>query len=45
MVVTLHLCRGNFKSTYMGSGGYAAVQHVLFERIDVDETGKISGLF
>jgi 5-methyltetrahydropteroyltriglutamate--homocysteine methyltransferase len=36
MTVTLHLCRGNFKSTYMGSGGYAAVQHVLFEHIDVD---------
>jgi 5-methyltetrahydropteroyltriglutamate--homocysteine methyltransferase len=36
MTVTLHLCRGNFKSTYMGAGGYAAVQHVLFERIDVD---------
>ena len=36
MTVTLHLCRGNFQSTYMGSGGYAAVQDVLFNRIDVD---------
>jgi 5-methyltetrahydropteroyltriglutamate--homocysteine methyltransferase len=36
MTVTLHLCRGNFKSTYMGSGGYAAVQEVLFNGIDVD---------
>lgn len=36
MTVTLHLCRGNFKSTYMGSGGYSAVQDVLFNDIDVD---------
>jgi 5-methyltetrahydropteroyltriglutamate--homocysteine methyltransferase len=36
MTVTLHLCRGNFKSTFMGSGGYEAVQEVLFGGIDVD---------
>jgi 5-methyltetrahydropteroyltriglutamate--homocysteine methyltransferase len=36
MAVTLHLCRGNFKSTFMGSGGYEAVQEVLFGGIDVD---------
>jgi 5-methyltetrahydropteroyltriglutamate--homocysteine methyltransferase len=36
MTVTLHLCRGNFRSTFMGSGGYEAQQEVLFERIDVD---------
>jgi methionine synthase II (cobalamin-independent) len=35
MTVTLHLCRGNFKSTYMGEGGYAAVEDVLFNEIDV----------
>jgi 5-methyltetrahydropteroyltriglutamate--homocysteine methyltransferase len=35
MTVTLHLCRGNFKSTYMGAGGYEAVQDVLFNEIDV----------
>jgi 5-methyltetrahydropteroyltriglutamate--homocysteine methyltransferase len=35
MTVTLHLCRGNFKSTYMGAGGYAAVEDVLFNAIDV----------
>ena len=36
MTVTLHLCRGNFKSTYMGAGGYEAVEDVLFNEIDVD---------
>ena len=35
MTVALHLCRGNFKSTFMGSGGYASVQDVLFNEIDV----------
>jgi 5-methyltetrahydropteroyltriglutamate--homocysteine methyltransferase len=33
--VTLHLCRGNFKSTYMGAGGYEAVEDVLFNEIGV----------
>jgi len=36
MTVTMHLCRGNFKSTFMGSGGYDAVQEILFGKIDVD---------
>jgi 5-methyltetrahydropteroyltriglutamate--homocysteine methyltransferase len=36
MTVTLHLCRGNFKSTYMGEGGYDVVEDVLFNEIDVD---------
>ena len=35
MTVTLHLCRGNFKSTFMGRGGYEAVQDVLFNEIGV----------
>jgi 5-methyltetrahydropteroyltriglutamate--homocysteine methyltransferase len=35
MTVTLHLCRGNFRSTYMGAGGYEAVQDVLFNEIRV----------
>ena len=35
MTVTLHMCRGNYKSTYMGSGGYAAVEELIFERINV----------
>ena len=36
MTITLHLCRGNFKSTYMGEGAYDAVDDVLFDAIDVD---------
>jgi 5-methyltetrahydropteroyltriglutamate--homocysteine methyltransferase len=35
MTVTLHLCRGNFKSTYMGAGGYEIVEDVLFNQIGV----------
>ncbi len=35
MTVTMHLCRGNFKSTYMGAGGYDVVEDVLFNEIDV----------
>jgi 5-methyltetrahydropteroyltriglutamate--homocysteine methyltransferase len=35
MTVTMHLCRGNYKSTYMGEGGYEAMQEVLFDRIKV----------
>jgi 5-methyltetrahydropteroyltriglutamate--homocysteine methyltransferase len=35
MTVTMHLCRGNYKSTFMGSGGYEAEQEILFDRIKV----------
>lgn len=35
MTVTLHLCRGNFKSTHMGEGGYETVEDVLFNEIGV----------
>jgi 5-methyltetrahydropteroyltriglutamate--homocysteine methyltransferase len=35
MTITMHLCRGNYKSTYMGSGGYEAEQEVLFNTIKV----------
>jgi 5-methyltetrahydropteroyltriglutamate--homocysteine methyltransferase len=35
MTVTMHLCRGNYKSTFMGSGGYDAMQEILFDRIRV----------
>ena len=36
MTVTMHLCRGNYKSTFMGAGGYDAMQEVLFDRIKVN---------
>ncbi len=35
MTITMHLCRGNYKSTFMGAGGYDAVQEILFNRIKV----------
>jgi 5-methyltetrahydropteroyltriglutamate--homocysteine methyltransferase len=35
MVITMHLCRGNYKSTYMGSGGYESVEDALFDRTKV----------
>ena len=35
MTITMHLCRGNYRSTFMGSGGYAPVADVLFSRIKV----------
>ena len=35
MRITMHLCRGNYKSTFMGTGGYEAEQDILFKRIKV----------
>jgi 5-methyltetrahydropteroyltriglutamate--homocysteine methyltransferase len=35
MTITMHLCRGNYKSTHMGAGGYDAVQEILFSKINV----------
>ena len=35
MTITMHLCRGNYKSTFMGAGGYEAEADVLFNRINV----------
>jgi 5-methyltetrahydropteroyltriglutamate--homocysteine methyltransferase len=32
MVVTMHLCRGNFRSTYQGTGGYDSIADVLFNK-------------
>ena len=36
MRVTIHLCRGNFKSTWVAEGGYEPVAEVLFNELDVD---------
>jgi 5-methyltetrahydropteroyltriglutamate--homocysteine methyltransferase len=36
MTIGLHLCRGNFKSSWAASGGYEPVAEVLFNGIDVD---------
>jgi 5-methyltetrahydropteroyltriglutamate--homocysteine methyltransferase len=35
MTITMHMCRGNYRSTFMGSGAYDAVADVLFNRIKV----------
>jgi 5-methyltetrahydropteroyltriglutamate--homocysteine methyltransferase len=36
MVITTHTCRGNFKSTFIASGGYEPVADMVFNQIDVD---------
>lgn len=36
MTITMHLCRGNFRSTFVASGGYEPVADVLLNRIGVD---------
>ena len=35
MTISMHLCRGNFRSTFIGSGGYEPVADILFNRIRV----------
>jgi methionine synthase II (cobalamin-independent) len=36
MTVTTHLCRGNFKSSWVASGGYDFVAEALFNELEVD---------
>jgi len=36
MAITTHTCRGNFKSTFIASGGYEPVAEMVFNEIDVD---------
>jgi 5-methyltetrahydropteroyltriglutamate--homocysteine methyltransferase len=35
MTITMHLCRGNYRSTFQGAGGYDAVQEILFNQVNV----------
>jgi 5-methyltetrahydropteroyltriglutamate--homocysteine methyltransferase len=35
MVIAMHLCRGNFRSTFIASGGYEPVAELLFNGINV----------
>ncbi len=35
MTIAMHLCRGNFQSTFVASGGYEPVAEVLFNSINV----------
>ncbi|MFC3040830.1 5-methyltetrahydropteroyltriglutamate--homocysteine S-methyltransferase [Virgibacillus xinjiangensis] len=36
LLVTMHICRGNYKSTYMTSGSYEALSDIIFGGLDVD---------
>ncbi|MBS0541534.1 MAG: 5-methyltetrahydropteroyltriglutamate--homocysteine S-methyltransferase [Proteobacteria bacterium] len=36
MTISMHLCRGNFRSTWMAQGGYERVADILFNRMNVD---------
>ena len=36
MTISMHLCRGNFRSTWMVQGGYEPVADVLFNKMGVD---------
>ena len=36
MTIAMHLCRGNFQSTFVASGGYEPVAEILFNAIKVD---------
>jgi 5-methyltetrahydropteroyltriglutamate--homocysteine methyltransferase len=35
MTITMHLCRGNFRSSFAASGGYEPVAEILFKTINV----------
>ncbi|GEK58391.1 5-methyltetrahydropteroyltriglutamate--homocysteine S-methyltransferase [Marinococcus halophilus] len=36
MTITMHICRGNFRSTWFSSGGYEPVADILFGSVNVD---------
>ena len=36
MTTAMHLCRGNFQSTFVASGGYEPVAEILFNEINID---------
>jgi 5-methyltetrahydropteroyltriglutamate--homocysteine methyltransferase len=36
MAITMHLCRGNFRSSWIAQGGYEPVAEVLFHQIGVN---------
>jgi len=35
MTTAMHLCRGNFRSTFVASGGYEPVAEILFNEINI----------
>ncbi|WP_462413382.1 5-methyltetrahydropteroyltriglutamate--homocysteine S-methyltransferase [Neobacillus sp. Marseille-QA0830] len=36
MTLTMHICRGNFRSTWISSGGYEPVAETLFAGLNID---------
>lgn len=36
MTITMHLCRGNFRSTFVASGGYEPIADLLFNQVHAD---------
>lgn len=36
LTITMHICRGNFRSTWFSSGGYEPVAEILFGNCNVD---------
>jgi len=36
LVISMHLCRGNFRSTFVASGGYEPIADTLFNTMPVD---------
>jgi 5-methyltetrahydropteroyltriglutamate--homocysteine methyltransferase len=36
LTVTTHVCRGNFRSTFIASGGYEPIADLLFNTVNVD---------
>jgi 5-methyltetrahydropteroyltriglutamate--homocysteine methyltransferase len=36
MRITMHLCRGNFRSMWIASGGYEPVADMLFNQVNID---------
>ncbi len=36
MTITMHVCRGNFRSTWISSGGYEPVAETLLSKVNID---------
>jgi 5-methyltetrahydropteroyltriglutamate--homocysteine methyltransferase len=36
LTITMHLCRGNFRSTFVASGGYEPIADLLFNQVNAD---------
>jgi 5-methyltetrahydropteroyltriglutamate--homocysteine methyltransferase len=36
LAITMHVCRGNFRSTWISSGGYEPVAETLLGKLDID---------